>query len=516
MASNPSAAERAGCAPQAALLGVGLLLGPWAIILLSVTAWDFDYIVRTARSLQTALVLGAFAVVALFVGAGAVGVIGAYTRWASPKARKAATKIAIARSQWPELPEGLHSFTFPPAPRAVEPARLVEPPPQMIDIVPSAAARAALPQARPGRSMLQQLDEAGLVNRSGHQLLVGEENGRPVYIDSRKAGVVAIGGAPGTGKSSTVMNLLAQAALMQWGIVVCDPYPEKPDGVLKRCASLGRSVLKRASSPAEIDAAIRWVDGIGRRRLNGEPWRSPLILVIEEFSNLVIRRELPQETVNLLPAMGMAYRSAGIIIIPIGHIWKASLLGGQQMGAVLRQVATYTIVHRLAPDAAELLLPIGSEVNSATLPDGVALVTGPDGIYRVTVPWVSLDDLAYAAAAVAAQAAPAQSWTPPPPPPIQIAPTEPIAPAAPAAPAAPQRPPTPLTVQLDPTLADQIVDLLALSPSGLSAEQIADRTGAPVGTVRNRLGYLRAENIIGYRRVGKGFVYSISRRPLVA
>lgn len=477
---------------------------------------DYEYVQGTARAVQDtgvlaaqALVWGLIGLLALAATWGAVITVGLFTRWASPRARESATKIAIARAAWPELPEGLHSFSLrEPARHELEPARLTP----IIDAEPAPAAlpAPALPTARPGRPLLQQLDEAGLVNRSGHQLLIGEENGVPIYIDSRQAGVVAVGGAPASGKSSTVMSLLAQAALMRWGIVVCDPFPHKPDGVLKRSEALGGAVIKRASSPQEIDAAIRWVDGIGRRRLNGEPWRAPLILVIEEFSNLVIRKELPQETINLLPAMGMAYRSAGIIIIPIGHIWKASLLGGAQLGAVLRQVATHTIVHRLAPDAAELLLPIGSDINPATLPSGVALVTGPDGIYRVTVPWITLDDMAYASAA-AAQPAPQA----PPPLPSWQPPTAP-APAPAAALPSPGGPaPVPETVRLDPRLDEQILDLLA-EAGELDAAQIAAQLGAAPGSVRNRLAALRADGVVSTRSEGRRFVYSLLRRAAAA
>ena len=511
---SASTGDRPGCAPQAAVLGVGLLLGPWAVILLAVTAWDFDYIVQTARSLQLLLLGFVGAGLAVLIAFSAVGIVGLYTRWASPKARKASTKIAIARAQHIELPEGLHSFSMPQPPREREDRRLIEPMPIIEQAPPAALPPPALPQARPGRPLLQQLDEAGLINRSGHQLLVGEgDHGKPVYIDSRKAGVVAVGGAPGSGKSSTVMNLLSQAALMGWGIVVCDPFPEKVDGVMKRSQHLGKAVVKRASSAGEIDQAIRWVDAIGRRRLNGEPWRTPLVLVIEEFSNVILRPDLrpPQETVDLLPMMGMAYRSAGIIIILIGHIWKASLLGGAQQGALLRQIATYTIVHRLAPDAAELLLPIGSEVNPATLPDGVALLTGPDGIYRTSVPWISLEDLAYAGAAQQAQAPtwapPAQAWTPPPPPP----PAEPAPP-----PAAPARSTVPPTVQLDANLDERILDVLAAAQVELDAEQIAERLGANLGTVKNRLGKMRGEQVITSRTVNRRFMYSLLRRPLTA
>ena len=473
---------------------------------------DYEYVQGTARAVQDtgvllaqALTYGVIGLLILAATWGAVVTVGLFTRWASPRARESATKIAIARAAWPELPDGLHSFTLrEPARHELEPARL-----PVIDAEPAPAAlpAPALPQARPGRPLLQQLDEAGLVNRSGHQLLIGEENGVPIYIDSRQAGVVAVGGAPASGKSSTVMSLLAQAALMRWGIVVCDPFPHKPDGVLKRSEALGSAVIKRASSPQEIDAAIRWVDGVGRRRLNGEPWRAPLILVIEEFSNLVIRKELPPETVALLPAMGMAYRSAGIIIIPIGHIWKSALLGGAQLGAVLRQVATHTIVHRLAPDAAELLLPIGSDINPATLPSGVALVTGPDGIYRVTVPWISLDDMAYASAAATQQGAPAlpplaTTWHAP-------------APAAPPPAPPPAAAPAAETARLDPRLDEQILDLLAQS-SELDAAEIAEGVGANPGTVRNRLAALKADGLLATRTDRRRFVYSLLRRSAAA
>jgi hypothetical protein len=515
MASNPSAAERVGCAPQAALLGVALLVGPWAIIIVSVAAWDFDYIVRTARSLQLALVIGAFAVVALLIGAGTVGVIGAYTRWASPKARKASTKIAIARAVHPELPEGLHSFTMPPASRA-EPARLIEPPPQIIEAEPPALALPA--PAAPsdafvyGRSRLQQLVERGHVARSGDSLLVGyDAQLRPRYVEAPQWGLMVIGGQTQKGKSSAAALVIAQAALLGWDVFLCDPVRFRPKSLAgEYLASVTGAIYRQAVRPAEIAHTIRLVAKIAQRRIGGERWDRRVLLAIDEFSVLVGNRQLPDDVLDTLALMVLQAAAVGVHVLIAGHDFNARLFGAR-FARPFRGASTHRLIFNMDTSAAELVLPSGEAARQVgILPPGQALYfDGAETPTLLSVPWLMSEDLAYAA-----QGRPPRAyvkWDPPQPAALIDAP----APQPAALIDAPAPRATPPTERLDPTLDDRIVDLLSASGE-LDAEQIAARLGANLGTTKNRLGALRGLGMLNHRRQDRRYVYSVPRRAQAA
>jgi hypothetical protein len=503
--------ERPGCAPQAALLGVALFLGPWALILLSVAAWDFDTIIQTARGLQVGLLTAVAIVLALLLGAGAVGVVGLYTRWASPRARQASTDVAIARSQWPELPEGLHSFTMPPPPREREAGRLLEPPMQLIEAEPSLALP---PPAEPaafayGRSRLQQLVERGHVARSGDSLLVGYDAAlRPRYVEAPQWGLMIIAGQSARGKSSSAALIIAQAALMGWDLFICDPAYHRPRSLLREyLVEMTGAIYRQAVEPDEIAHTVGLATKIAQRRIGGERWDRRVLLVVDDFSVAAGDGRIDRTIFDALALSSLQASAAGVHTLLIAHDLVGSWFGGQ-IARRLRDAGTHRMIHNMSADAAQPILPNGEAARQvAILPVGQALYfDGAEAPALVAVPQMSADDLAYAA-----QGRPPQAYT-------KWQPRTPaqITPAALAAPSAPAARPVPPTERLDPTLDERILDLLAAAQSELDAEQIAERLGANVGTVKNRLGRMRGAQAITSRTVNRRFVYSLLRRPPTA
>ena len=116
---------------------------------------------------------------------------------------------------------------------------------------------------------------------------------------------------------------------------------------MRRCQPLSGHCFRQAATPEEIAALIRLVDKIGRRRLQGDGDRTPVVLILDEFTNLLIRKLLPNDVLAALPAMAMEYAGVGVHGIIIGHDWNARLLGGD-LGAALRRAWSDAAARRSA------------------------------------------------------------------------------------------------------------------------------------------------------------------------
>lgn len=321
---------------------------------------------------------------------------------------------------------------------------------------------------------------------AGGSLLAGFNGTAPLHIDPRACGFIAVGGQSRSGKSTTVALFISQAVLMGWDVALCDPFPHKPDGLISLCCPLSGCLFRQAGTPEEIAATIQLVDQLGRRRLEGERWEKPLLLVIEEFSNIVIRGMLPADVLNVLPAMAMAYSAVGVHGIVVGHEFSRTLLG-ERFGATLRRSCTHRIAHRLAPDAAEFLLPSTAYARQVVeLQPGRALFWGEDSPQLIHVPKVEASDLAFAA-----RGRPPRPYAPWPAPPTV------------AVPPAPPPPPT--------TLSDRIVALL-VAGGQLDSGTIAAQLNADVVQVRNALLQLTATGRIARHGTARNYSYSANTR----
>jgi hypothetical protein len=214
---------------------------------------------------------------------------------------------------------------------------------------------------------------------------------------------------------------------------------------------------------------IRFVDKIGRRRVMGDQDRTPVLLVLDEFTNLVIRKLLPEDVLATLPAMAMEYAGVGVHGIIIGHDWNARLLGGD-LGAALRRAIIHHLICRSDAQNVEFLLPNAAlSRQAARNAKGQAQYWGSEAAALVSIPRLGTEDLIYAAQGVA----------PRPYAPRLTAPTSVSAPAiasapiaVPTSPVTPPRP-LPLTERLpEPTIQDQIVDLLSARADWLTSTEI--------------------------------------------
>ncbi|MFV9506136.1 MAG: hypothetical protein AB4911_16415 [Oscillochloridaceae bacterium umkhey_bin13] len=356
---------------------------------------------------------------------------------------------------------------------------------------PDAAAPDPVPAVLP--TDLPQLQAQGMIQP--RQLLVGFQGALPAQIDLRSCGFIAVGGQSRSGKSHTVALLVAQAALQGWHIALCDPFPHKPDGLMALCQPLSGAIFRQAGGPDEIARTIQLVDKIGQRRISGEPWDRPLLLVIEEFSNLVIRQSLPSATLDLLPAMAMAYAAVGVHGIIIGHEFSRALLG-ERLGATLRRACTHRIAHRLTPDAAEFLLPAATFARQVVdLQPGRALLWGDDAPAVISVPKLSRADLVFAA----------QGRLPRPYQPSAPTLSTPSTPSTPALHPAPSHPPA-----APASLDERIVAHLAQQSQPLDSTSIATQLAADIQQVRNALTRLTQVGRIVRHGQPRSYTYSVT------
>lgn len=261
----------------------------------------------------------------------------------------------------------------------------------------------ALLPALSGREvMIERLIHSGLINRSGNSLLVGfAAPDKPLYIELEDTGFIALAGMPRVGKSATATLLAGQVMLIPDSIViVCDKHGKKPDSLIARLAPLAHRLARAAIDTDEIIAAIDFWHEIGSNRLLEDDDRvyPPCLLIIDEFTAMILLSLLPPSTLQKLVSAAVEFPKIQAHGLIIGHQWTGKLLGNA-LGAPLRRVTTQRIIQRIDPQDAEFLIPAAYAKQAQTLSDGRALFMGasqPTPI-EMMIPYMTADDLAYLA-----------------------------------------------------------------------------------------------------------------------
>lgn len=255
----------------------------------------------------------------------------------------------------------------------------------------------------PGECTLAALQRTGIIARSGNSLHIGNAvaDGTPIYLELSTWGALALGGKSRTGKTSRTVYYLAQAALAGWRLVVCDKHGGggKQDALLAKVGMLENSfLLPAAVSQTDINKRIQQVYQIGKRRLdNADTSRFPILLIVDEFTNLVINDWLTDTTLDQLMSIANEHAGVNVHALIIGHDWSASCLG-KERGAAFRRITTHRIAHRLDAQGAQFLLPSGMGKMAEGLPLGLALYVDETAEpILVDAPLLHDEDLRYAA-----------------------------------------------------------------------------------------------------------------------
>lgn len=258
-----------------------------------------------------------------------------------------------------------------------------------------------LPPPRPDQSMIEVLKERGHIDRSGHSLLLGYgADMKPSYIEMSETGLAFVAGHSGSGKSSTVSLLLAQAAMMGWEIVLCDKHGRKSQGLVNRTKAIHPAFSRIAIETGDIIEAIDyWHEAVTNRLAQQQTsdFRR-ILLVIDEFVGLMLdpTNPIPPATLHKLLSVAVEGRGVQAHGILIAHQCSERMLG--KWGANLRRAVTTRIVHRADSEDAAFLLGSAFAKQALTLQTGKALFyssgTAP---MEVQVPYVVERDLEWTA-----------------------------------------------------------------------------------------------------------------------
>jgi hypothetical protein len=262
----------------------------------------------------------------------------------------------------------------------------------VIEQIPTPPALPALPVS--GGPILMQLRQK--FARSGEHILVGAVGEQPVYLRWKQAGLSALIGGSGSGKTNTARLMAAWHALNGGGLVICDGHGDMPDeSLLHSCQSLQPSyLLAPAVSNEDIYATIKRLDGIGRARINGQaPPDVPILLVIDEATSIFRNHPKAGEIVSMLLNFSDEYRKANMQALVIFHHVKGDTID-PKMGTPLRNGIKTKIVHSIAPGEAKMLLTAAESQGVDRLQPGEALFfDGRLDVQRITVPWVPAEAL---------------------------------------------------------------------------------------------------------------------------
>ena len=385
------------------------------------------YLVRwLEREPELAALLGwaAFAAVLVLIAGGAYAVAAGAWSWAATKRRESmragvertrfgvpvAVEAIYARDAggalaWPalELERAHLAYESARAPYSVTPMLSTR---SGGDTVVSTALDAPqLPApaaaAQPPAETLDELERRGIVRASDYSLFIGYGEGRegdPVnWLWSRDGGageavVAAVGGAPGSGKTTTASQIAALALRKGVDLFVFDPQRDSGETqtLTARLGAAARGLAGDvAADESELAQLVAHVESIGRRRERGEDSsRAPVLAVLDEFSGTLLTYPNAGTLIATICSSAAKYRKFGVRWLLVGPSWKSNLIGGE-LGTTLASLIRLKILHAMAPaESAFLTYGLSREQKQQIeqLAPGAAIVYGPSVYKSVLVP----------------------------------------------------------------------------------------------------------------------------------
>lgn len=203
-----------------------------------------------------------------------------------------------------------------------------------------------------------------------------DQAGQPQRLVLNETGAVALSGVQGVGKTNTAAVVAAQTAAHGGYIFLGDPHAGDPQSLAARCEAFSGAVEKLATEPDDINRLILLVDRIYQQRCtDARLVREPVLLVIDELMELLVRRQLSDDSLTALAALSSGGRKKKINLLLIAQNWNGALIGKELVGKV-RQLLTHSVVQRSSEETAKFLLPPSYAKQVFTLPRGQAIVFG--------------------------------------------------------------------------------------------------------------------------------------------
>lgn len=203
-------------------------------------------------------------------------------------------------------------------------------------------------------------------------------------------GSMFIVGMSGSGKTSVAVVLAVQAALDGGALLVGDPHAhEEEESLAGRVGNLKRRfMLPVAVSDDEILEVAQRAAAIAKRRLGGEQDRSPVFLMIDEWTAL-LRGPRGAELEDALFTIGLEGRKVNV------NAALFAQLSTIEMAGKVRSVATTTFAFRTRPDQARYAIGEKVNVDIRRYADGQCyLMARRESFPSVQIPWISAAEMA--------------------------------------------------------------------------------------------------------------------------
>lgn len=175
----------------------------------------------------------------------------------------------------------------------------------------------------------RQLFESGQLPRKGFLVGFDTASNEPVIASWKSLYSSLIGGQPGSGKSTLIRSLLAQAAMQKSKFIVLDPHYGAGDESLGESLRPLHSLLlcDIATTSKEMTSALQYVEGIGKRRLLGQDTdKTPVVLVIDETTGLLSRGEIADALIRTLGFISQETRKVGVFAFCIGQNFTGKIM----------------------------------------------------------------------------------------------------------------------------------------------------------------------------------------------
>ncbi len=159
----------------------------------------------------------------------------------------------------------------------------------------------------------------------GHNL----EDGTPVIVGWKQLYSALVGGVSGSGKSTAIRALIAQAVMQRAKLVVCDPHygagEESLAASLKPLEPM--MLIPPAGSDEAIKDALKFINATIDRRLKDDGAdREPVILVIDELTGIFNRGTVAAEVEYTLRLVTTESRKTAVYALGIGQVFTSTTL----------------------------------------------------------------------------------------------------------------------------------------------------------------------------------------------
>jgi hypothetical protein len=187
--------------------------------------------------------------------------------------------------------------------------------------------------------------------------------------------ILLVLGMSSSGKTTTIVEKIANAVRGRCKIIINDPHGRKPDSLLNRIYPLKPALWPNTVFAIEHDDIVKNVRIAAKelnKRVKGGDCSIPVILVVEEWNRLMRDKDIAKELKYVAETLGQEGRNFNVYAI-----FVCQQITGN---ADLRKSVISAIVHRCDKSESELIIPAKYAKFSLELKTGYTFVRDADGL----------------------------------------------------------------------------------------------------------------------------------------